>query len=475
MYKVIFTFIFFFLSTLLIGKNKVSFSENVIRGEAKGAEGRLIVWKQISDPISNTIRILDTAIIDSNSKFYLSTNRLKVTHPTILEIDYYSTVLYVEPNTTYDLTFSKFDYNIDREFNTLIESAQLPILSFRFNSLDTNELNHRIWKYNYKYANMLENGGYEAISLGVNRSLISNFIAELKQSYITDTATYFSEFIRYSIAELEHIARLKSREAFFQNYLKNIVINHDNTAQMTFLNMFYQSFFINSKLNDNCLSNLYNITDTSLFSIIDCMGYDSTLVNEKLREFVFISAINEVYYKQIYNQTNFNSLLEQLKQVTKFRENYFMLSNILDKYKEEKDAIYFKDVVLLNQDGENILIDTLLKKEGFSYFLFVNNSYTICPHCAVELDVLNKIYKDIYKDNINVYIINCDYKPVESMGYNFNKNINWLRKIGYTHFPSAALVSDDGKIIDKKPLLPSEGLEKLFKKIYKHFNETVKP
>ncbi|MEG1952402.1 MAG: hypothetical protein RR084_07495 [Bacteroidales bacterium] len=472
---------------------RINSEEVIIQGYVPHAEGRTLIWTIPSDLISNRPQEIGRVIIDSTGQFFLSSSLIKQTTPSYLAIDYYSTCLFVEPGTFYKLKFLDFDYHLDEKINAFIKSNLLPSLPFTFEKEDSAELNGLLWKYTQAYNRAMEDG-FEQVIVNGDTKAINQFLDDCKKDFDYSGHQYFLTYMRYSLAELISFANIKSKQAIFNEYIKDQPIHYQNPAQIDFLTSFFQAYFHSqSKISPTNLKKLLNKENIApnlhLKQVLDTLGMDTLLRNEVLREWVFIHAVHEIYGRETeYKEESLKTLLTELKNTTKFPEHAQIIENILKNHQEEKEKLYFKGIPLLDINQKTILIDSLLELGKFHYFVFLRADHDLCPEGVRESALLRKVWKDLLgKDSISknqieksvkIIFIGCDYEFARFYHHayqekypwpylHFNQQIEWLRKIGAVHFPCFMLVDDQGHILEDNFQKPSQNIKATFIKMGK--------
>ncbi|MDR0763237.1 MAG: hypothetical protein LBF01_01920, partial [Bacteroidales bacterium] len=338
-----------------------SIAQTSICGTAKGAEGRVIKASTVTDYITYKPLYLAYDTIDKDGVFFLDFN---ITNPLSikLEIDYYSTFVFVAPSRQISLDFLTFDYHLAEKVNCFWEYKQMPSLMYAISSSDS-----------------------VFFILGAD----SGYLAKVN---------------RYRFARYEEATGKMSRKALFENYINNVPFSLNSECFIEFVGDFFYNYFSNSSARF--------LLNTTIDNLLDTMGIDPFLRNEMLREYICIKGLYQYVsslptYSRDFVVPRVEALLKALRNKTKFNEFRPIISNILNKWNSTES---FAPMVLKNSDGQDILFEDLLKSFDMPYFYigFISANNILCPDCLTETDVLLRIPEKMYKDSVKVIFINVD-------------------------------------------------------------------
>ncbi|MEG1573065.1 MAG: hypothetical protein RR328_05895, partial [Bacteroidales bacterium] len=445
-----------------------------IQGEAKGAEGRTLKLKIIEDYLTSTERIAASTQIDSLGRFSLQAY-IPYTQQANLQIDYYTSEIFLEPDNHYKIFFAPFDYYQNEKINALVNPHALENLSYRFEKVDTAELNYMIWKFTYEYVRFMDVHFYRIIQ-GQDSDSLKNFIQQIKATFAYSGHAFFNDYLQYKLANVENFGKLRSGKSQFKTYIQNKTLHYNNPAQMEYLMDTYKNYFDTQiKIPRKKWENMLNGT-TPLTGILDSMGHDSSLVNEVIREWVFLyTAHGLLQDENRYNRARVLSLIETLAQTSKFAAHRKIATYILSQAEREYEKKYFSEIFFRDRNDSLIQAKDLLEKGKLHYVAFVSADKNACPDCLVEMTYLKKILPK-YSEFVKGIVVNTDYEfaryyhhadtqPYPWSYLHFNKEIDWLKQVEAIHNPSFILVDDQGKILQTNYIFPSNGLEAVFKKI----------
>jgi hypothetical protein len=406
-----------------------SIAQTYIDGTAKGAEGRTIKASTVTDNVTYKPLYLAYDTIDEDGKFSLEFNTT-YPHSVKLEIDYYSTFVYVAPGRHISLDFLSFDYHLAEKVNCFWEYEQIPVLTYAVSHVD---------------------------------SLFFIFEAD---------SGYLAKMNRYRFARYEEATGRMSRKALFENYIDNVPFSLNNEYFIEFVGDFFDNYF--SRFSARFLLN------TTIDKLLDTMGVDPFLRNEMLREYICIKGLYQYVlsapaYAREFVMPRAQLLLKELSSKTKFSEFRQIIDNVLDEWNSAKS---FAQMVLKDFNGQDILLQDLLKNFDVPYFYlgFISANNILCPDCLTETDALFRIPEKIYKDSVKIILVNVDdefltyyhnYRTFSAKKYYapylyFNHQISLMRSLDAVHFPCYFLLDSTGAVLRSDFAKPSDGLvEKL--------------
>ena len=428
---------------------------------AKGSENRT-VRLYLEDAITKFQWKVDEQMIDENGCFQLSVE-LPQTQKAFIKIDFYQTYIYLEPDREYRIIYDSFNFRIDEQINPFRLDQ---FLSYRFEQPDSNELNRLIWRFENMFDDFLLNN----YSDGISRERYHSFKNQIQQTFAYSGHDYFNNYWQYALADMERIFNLTSPGNLFSTYLDNKPILYENEAFADFITEFYAGYFPHQiRYNRNIFVNQINRAD-NLTAIMDSLGRDTTLQNEKLRELVFLLGLREMYQGSEFNSSSILTLLSDIKSTTKFPEHTTLVDYIiqtLQRYESGVNTAVFKFF-----DWEKNGLYDFSKSSKFKYVLFVNS---LCQSCDVEISILQSVAEK-FKDDVDFYIVNCDYevgralrnKPrnLQDITYlHFHKDFETLEKLGISDYPIAVWLDGNTIIQSYYFQLPSRGAERTIRQL----------
>lgn len=378
--------------------------------------------------------------------------------------------LYAQPNGKYELYFpEKPAYDAQKELGSEVE------LSFR--NLDSTDINYKILSYdNWEYK-FLGDYSYLKASDGVKFSQkLDTFKLNLQTYYFKDTSQYMRNFVKYRIAQLDEMSFTAQRNEAerFDHYLKNASVYYQNEPYINYVCRFFADYIerASPQLNNAYYNAILHSSPTLLFN---AMREDYRMKNLRLREFILINSLGEIYYNDDYPQTNIHTMLDSLSKHTLFSANKIVAQNINNKLSNLVPGSPCPHYSLDSLNGQ--------KWSGvagkYTYFQLVELGTTLAQNEMMLLTTLHEKYQsDIQfvtvfvnsKQKIkNASTMQASYPwaltvPHDEYGFKQQFKVNAL--------PYYILVDPDGLIVQIPALRPSpngeyQTIEKTFYEIHR--------
>jgi thiol-disulfide isomerase/thioredoxin len=437
------------------------FETAVIHACAEGAENRT-VRLYLEDAITKFQWKVDEQIIDNEGCFRLSVE-LPETQRAFIKIDFYQTYIYLESGREYHIIFDSFDFRIDEQINPFRLDR---FLSYRFEEPDSNELNRLIWRFENLYDHFLVNNYAE----GITREQFNIFRDEIQQTFAYSGHGYFNHYKRYALADMERIFRLTSSANLFLTQIQDRPILYNNTAFADFVIGFYSNYFPHQvRYNRNVFIGQINHAN-DLSGILDSLGRDTTLQNEKLREFVLLLGLRELYHHPDFQNLSILRLLLDIESTTKFHEHAVLANLIIQMLMRHESGVNRAEFKF--SDPEKSMLYDFSESSKYKYILFVNS---LCESCNTEVSLLQSIAKN-FRNEVNFYVVNCDYeanralrnKPrnLQNILYlHFNKDFETLENLGISDYPIAVWVDPENIIQSYYFPVPSRRAERTIRQL----------
>jgi thiol-disulfide isomerase/thioredoxin len=433
-----------------------------IKACAEGSENRT-ARLYLEDAITRFQWKVDEQPIDQNGCFQLSVD-LSETLKAYIKIDFYQTYIYLQPDEIYTLIFDPFDFRIDERINPFRLDQ---FLSYRFEEADSNELNRLIWRFENMFDQFLMSRSAEE---GVTREAYNNFRNQVFETFAYSGHGYFLDFKRYALADMERIFNLTSRANLFSTYIEDKEILYNNTAFADFITEYYANYFPQQiRYNRNVFMDQINRA-SDLSGIMDSLGRDTTLQNEKLREFVFLLGLSDLWHNPEIRRSSILRLLMDIETTTKFNENSVLANMIVQtllRYEPGVNKADFRFWDFLRNSRYDFSRSSNLK-----YILFVNS---LCGSCDAEISIMRTI-AERFENNVDFYVVNCDYEENRALRnrprdlgnityLHFNKDFETLENLGIMDYPIAILLDDENIIQSYYFPLPSRGAERTIRQV----------
>lgn len=450
----------------LIFNFQLSAIETHIHGQLPGAKNLEIRLSTYSDLLTYTEIILDRQIINDSSEFTLSID-LKETIVAFLDVEFYTFKIFLEPGGNYNLTFEEVE--ISNEYRPYYQKEEM--LCTNLTEPDPG-LNLLIASFDSEYNQFLAEN-FESIYRRRNKTVLNTFKADIIQQNDTIENLYFKTYSSYKIASIELVAASFERGKLFNQYIHKVPVQYNNTEYMYFLNQYFEQYLTaGTKVIRRADLQAAINGQNSYLALLDTLGIDTLLRNERIREIVMIRGLKEFYYSKDYYSTNVIDILGQLAESSSYPENSLMATNIIKSIMHLKKGTDAPDFVSVNLDGDTVQLSDYGGKPVYLSFMT-----TWSNACLGEFRIMDSLYLKYGKD-IEFITVSFDKDLETIQDFVVEKNFNWIFLYNGTHydlmktyeiktFPVFALISPEGKILQFPAYKPSETIEEAFVKLKK--------
>ncbi len=433
-----------------------------IRGTLPGAEKHEIRLLQLADRISYRTIILDRTIVSDSANFSLTCD-INETAQLILDIDYYSSVLYVVPGSEYALSCEPVD--IAGQYRPFYKKD---ILQYAIMDEPKPQINAMINDFELLYAGFVERE-LSGIYHKRNTGFIKAFRQEMDSSLTGQVNDFIRNYIDYRLADLEFIIAPSKRNQLFRNFIGGRPVLYNNPEYMNFFQSFFDDFilqhskFISRRDLQSTINQLGNYP-----ALLDSLGKDTLLRNEVVRELVLLQSVRELYADQSFSKANLIRILDQLAGRTKFEIHREIARNLRKELTHLEPGTLAPDIKLPTLDHDTVRLSDFREKPVYLSF-FTTWSYA----CLAEFELMDSLWQQ-FGDRIDFITISLDKSPEVMDRLRKEKNYNWTflyNGSGYDvihayrvkTFPSFVFISADGKIIDYPAYKPSELIAERFR------------
>ena len=242
----------------------------------------------------------------------------------IIEIDKSEALMYLAPNTSYEVYFPKGEGPLS------FQNQQSDIV---FYGLDTTDINYRILQYHQWFDTFV--AYYEKeIAGGQFLQYLDTFKVYAQNAYKDVQDPYFLTYVRYDIAAMDQthggVSSSEGRLNVFMNYIEPFPIYFENDRYMQFVRDFYHQDFQDYPLDVRTLIDS-SITMASPTLLMKTLRSDLFLVNPELREMMMISKLGQAYYDYVkfYQKPNVLFMLDSISNHARFEVNATIANNVL--------------------------------------------------------------------------------------------------------------------------------------------------
>lgn len=364
-----------------------------ITGAAPAYVGKTIDVYRIQDYLTMTEELIGSTTVKNDSTFSVVIP-ITVTQKIILKANKNKTLLYVQPNATYDVLFPERDkYDPYRPSGNNVELT--------FFNLDSNDINFKILGFNRWTDDFIGNYFYLKNSRPVEFvKELDYFKDKVEIAYKNDTNTYFKTYVKFTFAQLDEVQSLGSRNKYEKHdfYLKHSTVAYENDVYMNYLIKFYENLLPRLNAETSARVNL-GIEKASPTAIMRALGGEYTLVNLRIREVVMIKLLTEEFYKGPSYQGKILTILDSLSNHSLFKNDQIIAKNTIARLQELVPGGKSPEFNLTTTKGE---VKTLKGLNGKHVYLHFYNP--LSENCRNELTLLTSLY-DKYKEDVTFITI----------------------------------------------------------------------
>jgi thiol-disulfide isomerase/thioredoxin len=387
--------------------------------------------------------------------------------------------IYIEPEKQYKIELSATNEDILKRIDADMLGG---VLGIRIISSDTTELNYKINRFEWYYNSFLRLYGqkiYQKVPENEYDSLMGLLTSKFPVN--ENNIDYYSVYVRYRIAGIDLMYYNKNKQKLYKKYLNSDYIFYNNTAYMEFLDNFFDGYLYTGigKISHKVLYE--NINERrDYYKLLDEMGKDPLLVNEKIREIVFIKGLGELYaMEDEFNRINILSFLSQMNKTSKFEEHKTMANNLIQHLNKLKHGTKSPDFELKDVYNSTVKISDF---EG--RYLYLHFFATYCEDCIREMLILKSLHEK-YKDSLRIVSVMVDfeqanlyrfvstYKEFNWTFLHFGKNYSFIDAYGIYSLPLGVLIDAQGRIVSYPAKSPTGTTSNLSEQIFSIF-PTVK-
>ena len=449
----------FFLTNALVA---MSLKPVVIEGNAPFAKNDQLRFYFYDDLLLQHRTLCTTTKVDASGNFKV---QIPANETSLLVIAYNTTYgqIFIEPEKNY-----KIELSADENMLKRIDADMLGgMISVKFPSIDTAELNYKINRFE-RYYSLFLYSYVDILYQNVPQTTYDSLMLLLTDRFPVknDAIDYYSIYIRYKLAYIDLLYYHKDKQKLYDKYLDSPYIFYNNVAYMDFFDHFFENYLYagTRKISKRILHENIN-EHRNYFKLLDEMGKDPVLVNEKIREMVLIKALGELYeLDHEFSRNNILYLLYQMKGESKFSEHKLMAENMINHLTSLQSGIEAPDFTLKDVYNSPVKLSDLKGKYVYLHFFS-----TYCEECIREMLVLKSI-QEKYNDSLQIVSVMLDfeqanlyhfvntYKDFDWLFLHFDKNFSFIDAYGAYALPLGILINSQGKIVSYSAKYPAQGL-----------------
>lgn len=364
--------------------------------------------------------------------------------------------MYLDPGQSYDLAIQS---PRGSEAKTSLGSD----VNYVFGGLDSIDINYKIIVLENQIIQFLDKYyNHRNRTSEVFVSKLDTFKLELEKEYAKETSPFFKDYIRYAVASLDDLYFLGNRNRYekYDFYLKNNSVLYQNDRYMEYVLKYYNKYVsqMSTAANDAFYKGVVRSSPTVLMKTL---SKDYALENIRLREFVLLKMLSDIYKQPAYPQTNIETILDSLSNHALFKAHRPIAKNLLFRLKELQPGSPMPDFVLKTNKRKLNKAD-LNGKHTYIHFMEEGKSMS-----ENDYDLLKRLYKkySAYINFLTVVISDDEALLSDPTPYIKKHNIPWeiaivsesetiLKRLNIQVKPHYTFIDSYGYVIASPALSP---------------------
>ncbi|RMG83869.1 MAG: TlpA family protein disulfide reductase [Bacteroidetes bacterium] len=455
---------FLLLSILFLCFNAIS--QTIIKGHAPDYKGKKITLFTYANFISKNQKTLAESLIDSSGNFNFS-YPIKETSLYLFKIEDIKSMLYLEPDSIYEVTFPEFDtsqirlYSEEKWVDFIIHSPQ-------------NDLNKLIINFSALYDEFVKAHLTHFIAKRAKKP-VEEFEKNVAETYQNADNPYFKTWVDASIATLK-LTALMNKDKIFDQYIAHRDIPYRNDAYMDFFRQFYEGYL--QDLPSASYHTIKKIVNDKMSwqDLKEILSHHQYVSSDTLLELVAINILYDNFHNKDFSKKGILIILSQIADATKIETHRNIALEVKEKLSSTIPGSYAPVWEL-----PSLTSDDTVKLSDFKDKLVLLDFWaTWCVPCIKEFPALNVLYEK-YKKDIVIVSISIDKKRKKAERFakkkhypwyfvHFDGNYDLLESYKVKTIPLYYLIDSNGKVL----LSPAPRAEELDKYLAKFFTKAKK-
>lgn len=306
---------------------------------------------------------------------------------------------------------------------------------------------------------------------------VEKFRLESTDKYeIGFTNTYFSDYFRYTMAELELMAG-KSKKELYSEYFMSQPVQPAHPAYMKFFLAYYDKVLDGRSTfyKDQILRIINAEQDPS--KLVTLLMEDSVFLSQNVGQLAVLNGLKSLFSNPNYSKVALKNCMVRMQEMENCNLYREESKHVIYQLEKCKSGYEVPDVECLNLKLDRVnLLDEV---KGYTYIFFFADW---CSSCKKEMLMMQKLQQEYGKD-ITFIAISVDETMDEMKSHIIsNKNQDFIFLFAGNNaelrdafnlraIPHAVLIDPDGKYIYDYTRKPSEGINLDFNKIVKMLRE----
>lgn len=455
---------FLTLTAILLSLTQYAFAATaIVKGHAKGYEGRTLVFRTYADPLSRLAVDLVSTTVTQEGTFSFEAEVDQVTHVTV-DLSFYVGHLYLEPSARYEVSLPPFRLRPDADrFNPYYEPRQVSLI---INSA-TSPLNAAVASLNSAFADIYYPSAVRLVRKH-DRRLADKLILRLDSAVraINCQLPFFRQQAQFLRARIYATPRLNASRHVLATFYAGKPLALNVPAYWQTIDMLSPDILNVSPYPDikNNIKKLLASNSPSVAELSSILARDTLFANSTpLREALIVKAITDAYYSNGISEGRADSLLTNAARSLHTKAVRLMAANVYAKKNRLRAGLPAPDFSITDNKGNEVKLSDF--RGRFLYLCFMHSKNYECVKAMPLLDNIAQAHRD----NLDVVCLFTDdqtdnlFKQVAQNGY------HW-RALSYISFqrvmadyqvealPTYFLIAPDGCIEIAQAPGPAENI-----------------
>lgn len=432
----------------------------IISGSAPEYAGYAIDLYQLLDPFSEEKEIIATLNIDNNGSFK---SQIQLESTTLYQADFdtWHAKIYLEPCKNYNLVFPPLNTVSDIQKRNPFFNPE--IIFFGLRDAPETDLNRMIQAFEKSYAEQ-ENHFFNEIFYSKSQAAVDSLKNNLIKLFPDSGNRYFEDYKLYRMASAEYALHQGKADDFIQTYF---IKKEPNLQLEPYVQLFKQLFTNYFAVTGNSIggNDFMNLVGRADLDGIESYFITNKGWNKKLSHLVILSSINDAYYQGQFSQSSLLNLLKKIADSDGWDNSEKRIATaLLNKLTYLQKGSDAPDLVFTDFNGVE---HSLSEFEG--QYIYLDFTSVSNPICRQHLDYIKSDMTDISQQVKFIHLI----PESEATKKDLIQQQNWpgefftvsekeTDKYKVKTYPTAYLISKDGKLLLSPASTPMDGFKNQF-------------
>ena len=435
-----------------------------IKGNAPDYAGYNIELYQLIDPFSEEKNIVSSFEINADGSFQ-SEFIIEETIYCQADFDAWQAEIYLEPGKSYTIAFPPLNKVSDLQKRNPFFHAE-PI-SFGLKDTPETDLNRMIQAFERSYTEQ-ENSFFNKIYLAKSQSAVDSLKSIMAQKFPASNNRYFEDYKFYRLGSVEYALHQGRNEKFVETYFVNKAPNLQLQPYKQLFEQLFSNYFsvIGNSIGGETFKRMVGQANLS--------GIETYFISTKnwspeVSHQVILSSINDAFYQGQFGENSLLRLLDKISQSGWNKSEKQIAKALKEKLTYLLPNSVAPQLSYTSFDGEKHVLSELAGKYVYLHFTSVSN-----PICRQHLDYVKTNMQNISQNVSFIHLIpesEASKKELilqqDWLGEFYIVSESETDKYKVKTYPSAYLISPEGKLILSPAQNPMDGFGSQFSNILK--------